>query len=310
MGDSHVTEEDAKENIDSDLAERFIRLRRPEKADSMFKKIPFNLLVSHPNNTYDVRDIEELADNIKAFGLMDPIIVKPIEGGQYLIIGGHRRHAAIKHLVSDRGQSQFKDVPCHTCTAKESLTIERLRLHSTNFTARDITEYDKLVQIADLMEIIQKAKDNGEYGFQGKMRDIIANYIHLTEKQIQKYITISKFATEDIKQKLKVQSITFEEAYNECKEANRTRTDEKKPVQKGGSVKLNIGARHGLYKQIEDDLTNVLGAKVTVIGDKKGSISIGYNSQQDLDRLFLILRNTSAGYSALSSNEPRMGFII
>ena len=295
--------------MNSNLARRLLNKEQSVRTDSDFHKIPYELLIQHPNNTYDIRDIEELADNILAFGLMDPIIVKPAEDGRYLIIGGHRRHAAIKHIVDERGLAQFKDVLCHICDAKESLTIERLRLHSTNFTAREMTEYDKLVQITDLMEIIQKAKDDGEYGFQGKMRDIIANYIHLTEKQIQKYITISKYATDEIKQRLKDRTIAFEDAYEESKKTNRIHGDNKAHGLIGFSTQ-KTKERRNIYRQIEDDLANVFGTKVTVHGEKRGSISISFNSQDDLDRLFLTLRNVSSYYSSSPENRTDGELII
>ena len=283
---------DPKTIMNSELANKF-QIKEPKEDVPELQKIPYNLLVPHPDNTYDTSDYEGLADNIMVFGLMDPIIVKPIDSGRYLIIGGHRRLLAIKLLVEERGLTEFKDVPCHICNADESKTIERIRLHSTNFTAREMTEYDRLVQVTDLLEIIQQAKDNGEYGYQGKMRDILSNYIHLKEAQIQKYITIAKKASEETKEKLKNGAISFEQAYNDTK--TRMLEDECLSVPETSRVFLTpqVNHRKKYYKDLEDDLTNALGTKVVITGKQQGTVSISYYSANELDKLFLTLRNTS-----------------
>lgn len=43
-------------------------------------------------------DIEELADSIKEAGLLQPIVVRRTSSGQLIVVAGHRRLAAVKHL--------------------------------------------------------------------------------------------------------------------------------------------------------------------------------------------------------------------
>ena len=47
-------------------------------------------------------DISELADNINAKGLIQPLIVEQTDDDTYVIISGHRRYAAMNMLI-DRG---------------------------------------------------------------------------------------------------------------------------------------------------------------------------------------------------------------
>lgn len=46
----------------------------------------------------DEQQLSELADSIRDIGLLNPIIVRPVEGGRFEIIAGHRRYMAHRHL--------------------------------------------------------------------------------------------------------------------------------------------------------------------------------------------------------------------
>ena len=47
-----------------------------------------------PRTEFNQESIEELAASIKAIGLIQPITVRPINGGRYQIISGERRYRA------------------------------------------------------------------------------------------------------------------------------------------------------------------------------------------------------------------------
>lgn len=49
-----------------------------------------------PRQTFDPARIEELADSIRAHGLLQPIVVRPIEENMYEIIAGERRFRALQ----------------------------------------------------------------------------------------------------------------------------------------------------------------------------------------------------------------------
>ena len=64
------------------------------------------LVVNDKNpNVMKSREFDLLVDNINKVGITDPIIVRPIGGGKYRIIGGHHRAKAAQFLG-------FSTVPC------------------------------------------------------------------------------------------------------------------------------------------------------------------------------------------------------
>ena len=51
---------------------------------------------TQPRKKFDEEKLKELAESIKQHGLLEPILVKPIEDGKYQIIAGERRWRACK----------------------------------------------------------------------------------------------------------------------------------------------------------------------------------------------------------------------
>lgn len=49
---------------------------------------------NHPFEVQDNEDMLEMADSIKKYGVLIPAIARPIEGGGYELVAGHRRHRA------------------------------------------------------------------------------------------------------------------------------------------------------------------------------------------------------------------------
>ena len=103
------------------------------------KTIPLSLVISSPMNprkTFNQEDIQELADNIQAQGLLQPVTVRPIEGTRtfavmegkadfhprYELVCGERRYRAMcllsekwaeMDVVAPKGQTynRFSDIP-------------------------------------------------------------------------------------------------------------------------------------------------------------------------------------------------------
>jgi ParB/RepB/Spo0J family partition protein len=55
---------------------------------------------NQPRKDFDPEKLQELADNIKAVGLKEPIEVRPLENGKYQIVDGERRWRASKLLLN------------------------------------------------------------------------------------------------------------------------------------------------------------------------------------------------------------------
>lgn len=76
------------------------------------KEIRLSLIdppVWQPRKKFDQKKLDELKESIKLHGLLQPMIVEPIEGGRYRIIAGERRFRALTDLKSEFVQVRILD---------------------------------------------------------------------------------------------------------------------------------------------------------------------------------------------------------
>ena len=90
------------------------------KARFRTKDISIKKLYCNERNFYTMPDIEELAQQILAVGMMENLTVMhaPCEAGEYRIIAGERRWRALT-LLSERGHEEFEIATCQIRTPAE-----------------------------------------------------------------------------------------------------------------------------------------------------------------------------------------------
>ena len=67
-----------------------------EKQNEVVTEIPLSEISSFPDHPYQVRDddsMNELVESVKERGLIQPIIVRPIDGGYEMVSGPRRKRA-------------------------------------------------------------------------------------------------------------------------------------------------------------------------------------------------------------------------
>ena len=83
-----------------------------------------------PRTRMDEGSLYELAESIKAQGIMQPILVRPVGAGQYEIIAGERRSRAAKLAGLDEVPVLVKDVPDEAAAAMS--LIENIQREDLN----------------------------------------------------------------------------------------------------------------------------------------------------------------------------------
>lgn len=181
------------------------------------KKIEYDKLIPNPkNDTYSIENIDELADSIEDSGLLQNLVVKQIPGTDtYSIIVGHRRREAIRKIVEERGNEDFRMVDCYVIPKDEDELMTELKLHTSNLESRELSPFEKMSAVSELKRIYAELKASGKMNIKGRVRDIIANDMGLKTTQVQKYMSIDENATDETKEALKNGDITTEEAYKQ-----------------------------------------------------------------------------------------------
>lgn len=151
------------------------------------------LLPNQANEKFALYDIEELAESIRVFSLLQPLHVKQRSDGKYDIISGHRRFLAVC-LLQDKGLACYKDgIPCVYSNVAKSKLDEMILVYEANIHSRKYgMEY--IHYIRDLYNLYLE-KQNVDEQFR-KESGNLANYLGLklgfkeNSRQSKKYINI------------------------------------------------------------------------------------------------------------------------
>jgi len=143
------------------------------KADSReLQHLPLDLIQRgkyQPRRDMDPSALEELANSIKAQGVMQPIVVRPIGGGRFEIIAGERRWRASQQAGLDKIPAMVREVPDEAAIAMA--LIENIQREDLN----PIEEAVALQRLQQEFELTQQQVADAV----GKSRATITNLLRL-----------------------------------------------------------------------------------------------------------------------------------
>lgn len=179
------------------------------EAKRELRYIPLHMIDTNPRNFYSTDGIDELADNIRLFGLMEPLLVRQEACGRYMLISGHRRRLALKKLAEEAEnypESMHEPVACMVETADDPLPgiepggddelrarqlAEELKLIYANADTRVMSSADTAWQVRRIRELFTGLQDLG-YQFPGKMRDHVAAAAKVSATRVARLDVIEK----------------------------------------------------------------------------------------------------------------------
>src|SRR5690606_7879243 len=131
--------------------------------DQLLRDLPVDLIQRgkyQPRRDMDPQALEELAQSIKAQGVMQPIVVRPIAGDRYEIIAGERRWRATQQAGLDSIPAVIREVPDEAAIAMaliESIQRENLNPIEEAFALQRLQEQFGLTQ-AHVAEAVGKPR--------------------------------------------------------------------------------------------------------------------------------------------------------
>ena len=149
-----------------------------------------DLIDADPNNFYSLDGIDALAANIQLCGLQQPIVVRPAEGGRYVVVSGHRRRAAIELLAAEEPE-KWAEVPCLVERDDASPELQQLRLIYANADTRTKSSADLAREAEQVEELLYKLQEQG-YEFPGRMRDHVAEAVKASKSKLARLAMIRK----------------------------------------------------------------------------------------------------------------------
>lgn len=160
--------------------------------------IGLDKLHDDPNNFYSLDGIEELAENIEFAGLQQPVRVRrdAEHSGEYIIVSGHRRTAAMRKIVED-GNKAFETVPCIVEADGGSEALRELRLIYANSDTRRMSSADISKQAERVEALLYQLKEEG-VEFPGRMRDHVAEACKVSKSKLSRLKVIRDKLAPDI----------------------------------------------------------------------------------------------------------------
>ena len=239
-----------------------------------------------PRKNFDTESLNELADSIKNYGVLQPLLVKPIRGSDsYSIVAGERRWRAAR-------LAGLKEVPViiREITPKEQSEIALIE----NLQREDLSPLEEAFGYKSLIETYSLTQEEVSRSV-GKSRSAVTNSLRLLSlpKEVQESlkkgdITVGHARTllslGSNEQMVKVCSAVVEkklsvrELENLCKKLNES--SQKK-------VKKNLKLKDSFLEDVEVSLKKALGRNVTILpkSANKGILQLEFYNNEDLINL-------------------------
>ena len=235
-----------------------------------------------PRKNFDQEALEELAESIKEYGLIQPIVVSKKEG-YYSIIAGERRWRASKI-------AGLIEIPVIIREDDEKINSEISLIE--NMQREDLNPYEKAVGIKTLMDKYDMTQE--EIGKKiGKSRSTIANTIRILnlEPRVLEMAKDGKITEGHCKALLAITDPEkqYLSAVQMLERGTSVRQMEKRAKIK--ETKEEQQRNHILYKNIEDTFQGFFGTKVKLDpGKRRGKIIIEYTCNDDLERILGLIK--------------------
>ena len=263
---------------------------QPEREETAPDLLPIEKIeprADQPRKRFDPEALEMLAESIRTYGLIQPITVRPLDGGFYQIIAGERRWRAAR-------QAGLDEIPAMVIEASESEVMELALIE--NLQRQDLNPIEEAEGYEQLMRDYGLTQEQVAQRVV-KSRPAVANALRLLQLPGEVRTMVSRgelsggharavlaVAEEDkrVEAAKQMAGMTVRQAEALAKRMNK-KPAEPKPQESDFSVDY-IAA-------LEKELESVLGRKICIQqGKNSGQLTLEYYGADDLERLTEALR--------------------
>lgn len=259
--------------------------------DAVRRKVPVELIARNPRNPrreFRQEDLDELASSLKQHGVVQPIVVRRVDGGdeRYEIIAGERRWRAAQ-------LAGLHDVPVTVLDVSDKQALELAIVENVQRADLNPVEEARGYQ-ALIAEFDYSQSDLGDVI--GKSRVHVTNTLRLLKLPEKVLAMIESGALsaghgrallaasnpEQLAQLILRKGLSVREAERLAQAEERA----------GGSGKKRKSAKSADVAALEKELSDRIGMKVEVVeaGEGRGAVQITYRSLEQLDLICRRLR--------------------
>jgi ParB family chromosome partitioning protein len=263
--------------------------------DGLAQRVPLHeieLNPYQPRKTFDEDELNQLAESIRQHGVLNPILVRPLDG-KYQLIAGERRLRAAQ-------RAGLTEIPVHIRSMDEQQVLEAALVE--NIQRTDLNPIEKALGFRDYLERFQLTHEHLAQRI-GVDRTTITNLLGLLHlpAEVQDFVRTGALSLghakllkslTDPKQQVALAKQTI--AANLSVHALDALLKEQKPEKAAGKSRSspNEPLRTAHVDAIENELRQKLAVRVAIKlkSKDKGQIVLQFDGNDDFERLLEVLR--------------------
>ncbi len=237
-----------------------------------------------PRSRFDGDALEELAESIRQYGLIQPITVRKLDGGYYQIIAGERRWRAAR-------AAGLQEVPVRIVEADDRRAMELALVE--NLQREDLNPIEEATGYRTLMEDYGLTQESAAAAV-GKSRPAVANALRLLtlSAPVLELVEAGTLSAGHARALLPIRSDTLQ------REAAQTVVEKRLSVRQTEALAARLARAPSrspqtaapvavdYAREVERELENALGRKVRLVeGKKKGRIELEFYGAEDREKL-------------------------
>lgn len=250
---------------------------------------------NQPRRDFDDDSLQELANSIRQIGIIQPITLRDMGDGSYIIIAGERRWRASQ-------RAGLTHIPAYIRTVDDENMMEMALVE--NIQRQDLSALEIALAYQHLMEQYNMTQEQLSDKV-GKNRATVANYLRLLKlpAPIQMALKKKEIDMGHARALLALNDPTAQlDVFNEFKKDKlsvRKIEEMVKELSQGGSVKSKEGKRirqkgsnlSSEYGALRNSLSKFFQTKVqlTCAETGKGKITIPFANEEELERIIAII---------------------
>ena len=269
---------------------------KPEQDYGDVLRIPVDLIEPNPYQprmAFDNEALEELADSIRTFGLIQPISVRKLKNGRYQIISGERRFKACKRAGMDI-------IPAYIRTADDQGMIEMAIVE--NIQRQDLDPIEVAMSYQRLIDECNLTQDEMARRV-GKNRVSVTNYLRLLRlpAKVQHDLKAGLLSTGHAKALLSLEDSHVQELLCDLtiKEGLSVRSLEEKVrrIVNGGAKKPQKSVQDlpDEYYRVLEHIGKYFDSSISLkrSSSGKGTMTIRFNSDEEVSRFLKALDDSN-----------------
>ena len=237
-----------------------------------------------PRTNFKREELEELSASIQKDGLLQPILVRPLEGGMYQVIAGERRWQASK-------LAGLQQVPIRVKEASDDKALELALIE--NIQRSDLNPIEEAYGYRRMMERLNMTQAEVAQAM-SKGRSTVANALRLLElpEEAQQLLFEEKITAGHARAILSIPTKEGRERLTRKLVEEKLSVREAEALARLFSGKKNENAKPKApmpkeYRKVARTLKDVLDTPVKVKSvNGKNKIEIEFKDEEDLERLF------------------------